>query len=388
MKKIYLLLITAFVLNACGDKKEPTIAEIIASKDIKKIRTKKSELDKKQQELSDKVKTLISAIDELDTLKRNPLVTAFTIKNEKFIHYLELQGNVQTKQNVLVYPEMPGTLERVFVKEGQRVSKGQILAKIDDGGMAQQVAQLEATTALAQTTFERQKRLWAQKIGSEIQYLQAETQFKSQKNALAQLKKQLDKASIRAPFSGIVDAVMKEQGTVVAPGPGSEVFRVINLNNMYLETDVPEAYIGNVSKGKSVIVTLPILGKTINTVVRQTGNYINPTNRTFKIEVGVPNTDKSIKPNLTAKLSINDYTSENAILIPQSVISENAVGKQYVYVIKNKEGAFGIAKQVIVETGKIQGDKIEILSGIKTGDQLIEAGARSVKDGQKVEIRG
>ncbi|WP_298763193.1 efflux RND transporter periplasmic adaptor subunit [uncultured Polaribacter sp.] len=386
MKKIYLLLITTLVLISCGKEKEATVAEIIATKDIKAIRKKKTELDTKQQEISDKVKTLIAAIDQLDTLKRNPLVTALKVKKEVFTHYLELQGNVQTKQNVLVYPEMPGTLERVFVKKGQKVAKGQILAKIDDGGMAQQVAQLEATTALAQTTFERQKRLWSQKIGSEIQFLQAKTQYTAQKNTLAQLKKQLDKANIRAPFTGIVDDIIKEQGTVVAPGPGSEIFRVINLNNMYIETDVPENYIGSVTKGKDVAVEFPVLGKKINTKIRQAGNFINATNRTFKIEIGIPNKDKSIKPNLTAKLKINDYSSAEAFLIPQSIISENAAGDQYVYVIKNINKNIGFAKQVVVNTGKTTGDKIEILNGVKVGDLLIEAGARSVKDGQKIEI--
>ena len=281
---------------------------------------------------------------------------------------------------------MAGTLERVYVKKGQRVYKGQTLARIDDGGMAQQVAQLAATTALAKTTFERQKRLWDQKIGSEIQFLQAKTNYESQKNSLAQLKRQLGKSTIRAPFSGVIDDVIKDQGVVVAPGPGSEVFRIVNLNNMYIEADVPESYLSSVNKGKSVTIEFPVLGKTLNTEVKETGNFINPSNRTFKVEIEVPNKDKTIKPNLTAKLKINDYTNTEALLIPQSIISENADGEQYVYVIKNIKNNKGIATQTVVKTGKTQGDVIEILSGITVGEQLIEAGARSVKDGQEVKI--
>lgn len=386
MKKIYLALLTTLILASCGDKKEQSIDDVIATKDIKLIRTKKSELDKQVQELSSKIKQLNTQIEKLDTVKRNPLVTALTVKNEVFTHYLELQGNVKTKQNVLIYPEMQGTLEKVFVKEGQRVSKGQLLAKIDDGGMSQQVAQLEATTGLAKTTFERQKRLWEQKIGSEIQYLQTKTNYEAQKNTLAQLKKQLDKSSVRAPFSGIIDDVIKDQGTVVSPGPGAEIFRIVNLDNMYIEADVPETYITDITEGKSVEIMFPVLGKSIETKVRQTGNFINPSNRTFKVEIGVPNKDKSIKPNLTAKLKINDYTSADAILIPQSIISENAEGEQYVYVIKNIKGTVGTATQVVVKTGKTQGDVIEILEGISVGDLLIEAGARTVKNGQDIEI--
>jgi len=386
MRKIYSFLFITIFLISCGDKKEKSIEDIIATKNLKEIRNKKSELDKEVSEISEKIKKLNVEIEKLDTLKRVPLVTTLVAKKQLFEHYLELQGNVKTKQNVLIYPEMPGTLERVFVKEGQRVSKGQVLAKIDDGGMAQQVAQLEATTALAKTTFERQKRLWDQKIGSEIQFLQTKTNYEAQKNALAQLKKQLGKSSIKAPFSGVIDDVIKEQGNVVAPGPGSEVFRIVNLRQMYIEADVPESYVSKVTKGKNVQVSFPVLGNTLSAKIRQTGNFINPANRTFKVEISVPNKEGSIKPNLTAKLKINDYTNADAILIPQSIISENANGQQYVYVVKNIKDDIGIAKQTVVKTGKTQGDKIEILEGISIGDELIEAGARTVKDGQEVKI--
>ena len=386
MKKIYLALLTTLILASCGEKKEQSLDDVIATKNLKEIRNKKSELDKQVADISEKIKKLNKEIEKLDTIKKAPLVTAFSIKNEVFTHFLELQGNVKTKQNVLIYPEMPGNLEKVLVKEGQKVAKGQILAKIDDGGMAQQVAQLEATTALAKTTYERQKRLWGQKIGSEIQFLQTKTNYEAQKNTLAQLKKQLDKSTIRAPFSGIIDEVIKNQGNVVSPGPGSAIFRIVNLSNMYIEADVPETYITNITKGKDVEIQFPVLGKTIETKVRQTGNFINPSNRTFKVEIGVPNQDRSIKPNLTAKLKINDYTSPKAILIPQSIISENAEGKQYVYVVKNIKNNIGTAMQTVVKTGKTQGDIIEILEGISVGDQLIEAGARTVKDGQEVKI--
>ena len=386
MKKIYSIVFVTLVLFSCGNKKEQSVVEVIATKNINQIRTKKTELDQKVQEISNDIKKLNAQIELLDTLKKVPLVTAITIEKEIFTHYVELQGNVKTKQNVLIYPEMAGTLETVAVKEGQRVTKGQVLANIDDGGMAQQVAQLETTLALAKTTYERQKRLWDQKIGSEIQFLQTKTNFEASQNQLAQLKKQLDKFTIRAPFSGVIDDVIKDEGTVVAPGPGAEVFRIVNLSNMFIEADVPETYIKSVVPGKTVKIEFPILDKKLDTEVRQTGNFINPANRTFKVEVGVPNQDRSIKPNLTAKLKINDYTSTEAILIPQSIISENAEGKQYVYKITGIRNNIGTAKQVVVKTGKTQGDVIEILDGIAEGDQLIKAGARSVKDGQEIKI--
>ena len=315
-----------------------------------------------------------------------PLITTFTAKQEVFNHYLELQGSVNTKNNLVIFPEYSGILTRVYVKEGQRVYKGQTLAKIDDGGMSQQLAQAQIQANLAKTTFERQQRLWNQKIGSEIQYLQAKSTYEAQEQAVNQIKQQLGKTIVRAPFSGTIDDVITEQGSVVNAGQ-SQLIRIVNLDDMYIETDVPERYISNVIKDKKVEVEFPILGKTLEAKVRQAGNFINPANRTFKVEIAVPNKDKSIKPNLTAKLKINDYTNKNALLIPQSIISENANGEQYVYVVNDKkENGEGVAERVIIEAGKTQGDVIEVLKGINNGTEIIQEGARTVKHGQTVKV--
>lgn len=385
MKNLFAILITTLILTSCGNNKNLSIEDILASNNLEQIRKKKSELDTKKQKLSSELKQLESKIKELDPQEKIPLITTFAINEAVFNHYIELQGNVSTKQNLVIYPEFSGFLSRVYVKEGQHVSKGQILAKIDDGGLSQQVAQLQIQVDLAKTTFERQERLWNQKIGSEIQYLQAKSSYESQQKAVSQLQKQVDKTIVRAPFSGTIDDVITEQGSVVAPGQ-SQLFRIVNLKNMYIEVDVPERYITNVVSGKDVQVNFPILGKTMDAKVRQAGNFINPANRTFKIEVPVPNKDKSIKPNLTAKLKINDYTNPNAILIPQNIISENAQGQQYVYTITNKNNNKAKAQRVIIKTGRTQGDYIEVLSGLLHGNEIIDEGARSVKDGQEVKI--
>jgi len=292
---------------------------------------------------------------------------------------------VSTKQNLVIHPEFAGILTNVYVKEGQKVNKGQLLAKIDDGGLSQQLSQLKIQTELAKTTFERQDRLWKQKIGSEIQYLQAKASYEAQLQATNQLEQQVGKTEVRAPFSGTIDDVITEQGSVVAPGQ-SELIRIVNLDNMYIETDVPESYVSNITRGKKVTVYFPVLGKEIDTEVRQAGNFINPANRTFKVEVAIPNKDKSIKPNLTARLKINDYSNDKAILIPQSIISENAQGQQYVYTITDRVDNKAKVKRVIIETGKTQGDYIEVLSGITNGVEIIDEGARSVKEGQDVKI--
>ncbi|MDY0780956.1 efflux RND transporter periplasmic adaptor subunit [Tenacibaculum sp. IB213877] len=386
MKKTLITALSIVLLISCGKNKEQSVQEVLDSNNLEQLRAKKDQLDEQQQSLAADLKLLNQKISELDTNKKVPLITVINAKENSFNHFLELQGSVQTKKNVLVYPEVAGQLVSIYVREGQQVNKGQALAKIDDAGMGNQLAQLEANAELAKTTYERQKRLWDQKIGSEIQYLQAKTNYEAQMNAVTNLRKNIAKFTIRAPFAGIIDDVIKEQGTVVAPGAGAEVFRIVNLGDMYIETDVPENYITSVTKGKDVQVEFPILGKTVNSKIRQAGNFINPANRTFKVEIGVSNKDRSIKPNLTAKLKINDYTNPSAILIPQSIISENAGGEQYVYVVENIKDSVGKAKQVVIETGKTQGDIIEVVKGITNGDTIVNEGARSVKNGQEVKI--
>ncbi|MFC5047395.1 efflux RND transporter periplasmic adaptor subunit [Aquimarina hainanensis] len=386
MKKILTLSTVFLLILSCGQKGNKSIDSVIEGGNLDAIREKRKEITAEQLAINEKLKKLDEAISKLDTSKKVPLVTTITAKDTLFNHYLELQGHVETKQNIVLYPETSGTLTRIYVKEGQWVSKGQVLARIDDGGLGQQLAQAEVQSQLAKTTYDRQKRLWDQKIGSEIQYLQAKATYESQQNAVNQIKRMLAKTTINAPFSGIVDDVITEQGSVAVPGQ-TAVLRIVNLKNMYIETEVPESHITNITKGKDVQVYFPVTGQTINTKIRQVGNYINPSNRSFSIEVEVPNKDGLIKPNLTAKVKINDYTNPKAILIPQSIISENADGDQYTYVTSEKNAEnIAIAQKVIIKTGKTEGDYIEILEGITAGNSIIKEGARSVKNGQEVKI--
>jgi RND family efflux transporter MFP subunit len=380
-------MLSLVIIAGCGGE-EATTESVIASGDLEQIRAKKKELTDLHKSIGDEIAMLDSIIGTKVENRNVPLITTFIAESKPFDHFVELQGDVTTKQNVLIYPEMPGTLLKVNVREGQNVTKGQLLASIDDGGMSSQLAQMQTQLSLAKTTYERQERLWSQKIGSEIQYLQAKSTYEAQNSAVDQMRSQLEKFQIRAPFSGVIDDVIKDQGTVVAPGgPGSEIFRIVNLSDMYVEVDVPETYLGQVTSGKKATVFFPILNEEINAKVRETSNYINPNNRSFTAEIPVSNKGGKVKPNLTAKVSINDYSSASAILIPQSIISENAEGEQYVYVASEiNDDNIGLANRVIVTTGKTQGDFVEILSGIANGDNIVLEGARAVKDGQQVKI--
>ena len=382
------VIISSSLITGCGNNETSSIEAIISGGDLEQVRAKKKELTEQQTALSKDIALLDSVISSNKAGSKLPLVTAFKVNNAEFKHFVELQGSVTTKQNVLIYPEMAGTLLRVNVEKGDKVSKGQLLATIDDGGMGNQLTQMKTQLELAKTTFERQKKLWEQNIGSEIQYLQAKTNYEAQKSAVKQLEGQLAKFAIRAPFSGIIDDVFKDQGNIVAPGgPGSEVFRIVNLSNMYVEVDVPESYLGSIQKGSYVEVFIPVLGETVKSYVRETGNFIKPDNRSYTAEIPVPNKNGKVKPNLTVRVKINDYTQPEAILIPQSVISENAEGDQYVYLAKgiNKENVAQAVKNIIT-TGKTQGDNVEILTGLNAGQSVVKEGARTVKDGQDVKV--
>ena len=375
------------ILAACGGGSNTSVDDVIAGGNLEEIKEKQQALNKEQRALATSLRRLDSAVQASETLRNVPLVSTLELKTTAFEHYLDLQGNVQTKQNILLYPEMAGTLVKVYVKEGQPVRKGQVLAKIDDGGMASGLEQLRTQASLAETTYERQKRLWEQNIGSEIQYLQTKTNYEATVQAVRQAEAQLAKSTITAPFSGIVDDVLVDEGSTVNPAGGTPIIRLVNLSDMYVEVDVPESYLREVTEGKRVELYIPVLGDSMISKVRQTGNFINPANRTFKVEVSVPNTKGQIKPNLTVRVKINDYSNSEAVLVPPGVISENSAGQQYVYVASEiGEDKIAKAEKRVITTGLSQNNQVEVISGIEAGEFIILEGARRVREGQKIEI--
>ncbi|SNB39283.1 efflux RND transporter periplasmic adaptor subunit [Flavobacterium psychrophilum] len=380
MKKIILIFTASILLFSCGQKEEAVTTDaLIETKNVANIKAKRDLL---QAEIS-KIDAALATLEVKTT--QEALVSVLTVKDTVFNHYLEVQGNVNTKENILIQPEMPGTLVSLNVVAGQRVAKGQILGRTDDGGMGQQLASVENQYALARTTFERQKNLWDQKIGSEIQFLQAQTQMIGLQKAVLQMKAQLSKTLIKAPFTGVIDAVFVERGQVVSITPQG-LMRIVNLSNMYVSTEVPETYIGKLKVGSLVNVSLTSLGKTYQGKVRQVGNNINPANRSFGIEVWVPNPGNLLRPNQVAKLQIIDYTKKNAIVVPTNTIQANGDGTKFVYIANNVNGKTGIAKKVVVTTGQSSENVTEILSGIKTTDIIITEGINTIQEGTKLNF--
>ena len=383
MKNILTLLAVSLLLLSCGNKKD-SVDDIIENGNLSEMRAKKTELLQEQSKLKASIDSLTAAIEAKDTSKKAALVTTTTLKDTLFEHYFEVQGNVETDQNIVLYPEYTGVLTQVYVKEGQRVAKGQRLARIDDGGLGSELARQEAQLALAKTTFERQKRLWDQKIGSEISYLEAKTNYEAMQAATNQMRSRIGKTVITAPFSGVIDNLIADQGQVVNAGQ-TPVIRLINLSDMYVNASIPEAYLGKVNEGTDVKIRLASIGKTYEGKIRQVGNFVSPDNRTFDVKVALPNADSAIKPNLIATVMVNDYTSENAIVIPENTIQQNAAGNSITYIYVS-EGDGAIAKQVQIEKGYTADKQVEILSGLKSGDQLIIEGVRTLRDGQEVTL--
>lgn len=386
MKYIVLIFAVTLVLWSCGGDKEPSVETLIEKGTLQELRAKKQKLSEQQSEIKRQISLLESKINTLDDTKHAAIITTITLRDTIFKHFTEIQGDVETNQNIVIYPQFSGILTQVYVKEGQKVSKGQVLAKIDDGGLASQVAQVQAQTALAKTTFERQARLWEQKIGSEMQYLQAKTNYEASKNASNQLRSQLGKTTVRAPFSGTIDQVITDQGSIVNPGQ-NPLMRIVNLDDMYVKADVPETYLGKITVGTDVLVAFPSINKTYQGKIRQVSNFINPDNRSFSIQVALPNKDAVLKPNLIATVKLNDYTSENSILVPNNVIQKNGNNESLVFIYQPKSDASGIAKRITIKTGKEQNGMIEVLEGLKVNDIIINEGARTLRDGQEVSTK-
>ena len=375
MKKV-VLIATSLLLIACGEK---STDDLIKDKNITELKNRKATIQAELEKID------AALVNGNKTPETEALVSVVIIKDTVFNHYLEVQGNVNTKENILVQPEFSGTLTTLNVKAGQRVAKGQILGKVDDAGMSQQLASIENQYALAKTTFERQKNLWDKKIGSEIQFLQAQAQMISAQKSVAQMRAQVAKTVIRAPFSGTIDEVFVERGQVVAPSPQG-LMRIVNLSNMYVSTTVPETYIGKLKPGTEVDVFLTSLGKTYKGKVRQVANFINPSNRSFGIEVSVPNPDNLLRPNQVAKLKIIDYTTNNAIVVPTNVVQEDGEHNKFVFIATNVNGKSGVAKKVLVKVGKSSNNVTEILSGLAANDVIITEGVNNIADGMKLNF--
>lgn len=376
-----LLLITA----ACNNN-TPDIDALIEKHDNEALHQRRNEIQKELQNLQEKAQVIDNYFADQDNDQQTALVTIDTLKPTVFKHYIEVQGDLTTDENILLYSETSGVIQQLPIKKGQAVTKGQVLVVIDDGGLNSQLAQLQTQENLAKTTFERQSRLWEQNIGSEMQYLEAKSNFESAQSSVKQIQRQIDKSTIRAPFSGVIDELLVEQGQLSMPGQ-TPLLRLVSLNNLYVDASIPENYLSAVKVDSEVEIFIRSINEKFETKVEQVGSHINPENRTFKTRINIPRKIDLARPNQIASIRLNDYTNEEAILIPNNIIQVNGQGESYVYVYTKDDKDKTIAKRRLIELGKTQNNQTEILSGLESGDIILVDGAKSVRDGQRIRLQ-
>ena len=378
MKTQYILLLTATLLiTACGgEKKANTVAE---------KKEALAQLKAEAKTLTEKIATLEAELKAADpTMKAAekvmPVVTT-ALQTRNFKSFIEIQGTVETKNTATATPRMAGTYTTVYVKEGQSVKAGQLLAKIDNAILMDQIAALKQQLELANTVFEKQKSLWDQKIGTEIQYLQAKNNKESLEKNLAVLNTQIDMYNVYAPISGAVEKVMAKTGEIAAPG--MPLASIVNLGSLKATANVPDVYVSNIKMGDAVKVLLPDLNREINARITFISKLVNPANRTFKIEASIP-TSGDIKPNMLSVLNIADINKSNALVIPQNYIQSTEFG-DVVYVAETK-GNKKIAKARKVKTGVSYNGEIEIMEGLQAGDLIVTEGYQDLVDGQAISF--
>ena len=385
MNKLYISILNLIIIS-CNSSGNSDIDTLIENENLEELKKRKKEYVGVMNSMQVELNEINNGISFLDENEKLTLVSSFEIKEKIFNSYIEAQANLKTRKNVLILPEFQGTLEQVFVSEGQKVKKGQLLAEINDSGLKEQVDQLIIQANFAKENFERTERLWNNSIGSEIQFLKSKTDFESSQKMVEQMKDRLAKTKIYAPFEGEIDEIISNQGSNLIPGV-SQILRLVNLDEIYAEASVSEKYIANIDKGTKVVVQIPLLGREIVSEIIQTGNFINPSNRTFRVEVPVKNIDNKIKQNLDAKIKINIYSKPDAVVIPLRIIREDATGKNFVYVISEdiKDGVY-ITSKTFISLGNKNSNEVEVTVGLKIGDELVLEGANIVEDSQRVKI--
>jgi RND family efflux transporter MFP subunit len=375
------LILSSLYLASCGgDNASIKISEDNKEKLLEAYKRQyadlKAKIDALENELREK-----NGIANKVSLK---LIETQPVAQKDFAHFIEVQGNVESDKNVSVAPEMNGIILRINVERGQAVSQGQVIAEIDAEPIRKNIAELETRLDLAKTTFERQENLWKQQIGSEMQYLQAKNSKEALERSLDGLKAQLKKAYVKAPISGVVDELFMKQGEMA--NPAMPLARVVNLAEVQIKADVSEAYVPNVRKGDEVVVSFPSLQKEIPVKISNVGQFIEPANRTFKVEMKLANKDGFLKPNTLAVVKIKDFGQKNAIVIPTFLIQQSTNGQEFVFVVRQNDKK-NIVEKVLIKTGKSYGGETLVTEGLQAGDILVSKGYNEVIDGEEVNIQ-
>lgn len=377
MKRIVLLIaLVPFFVVSCGEKENDNS---LAGK-----KEQLANLKKEVASLTGQMKKLETEIAALDTAAASEIkvktVVASPVQPETFRHFVSVQGMLESEENLMVSSKTPGMITSIRVKEGDYVSQGQVLCTLDDEILRKSIDEVKTNLSSVTLLYDKQKALWDQKIGTEIQYINLKNQKEGLENRLATLKSQLSQSNVTAPFSGVIDNVIARQGTMASPGV--PLMQLVNTNGLKASAKVPDSYVSYVKMGDMVKVTFPDLNKTIDATVSYVGRIVDPLSRTFKIEVNIKGGSPELKPNLLAMIQINDKTVDKAIVIEENIIQPTENGK--IVFVTGEEKGKKVARLKTVTTGLSYNGKVEIISGLTTGETLITDGYQDLVDNQPI----
>ncbi|MFM2266734.1 MAG: hypothetical protein RL757_174 [Bacteroidota bacterium] len=366
MKKIgFLLAVSAFALASCGGKK--------GEADLTQLKSDRATLDAKIAEMEK------NSGDSTKKEKSN-IVSVMPVVVGNFEHSIDLQGSAVADDEVYITSKVPGTIKNIFIKTGDKVQTGQVVAELDDNMVDQGMAELQNRFELANDLYMKQKSLWEQKIGSEVQYLMAKNNRDALEKTMNTMRETKALYLVKSPISGVVDDALLKPGQAAAPGV--PLAKVVNFSKLKVRADVAETYAGRVRAGNAVKIVFADLKKEVPAKITYVGNSVNPMNRTFKVEIALKSNEAGVLPNMLALVKVVDYSNKNAASIPVNLVQKDLDGSDFVLVSTN-----GRATKRTVKVGQLYNDVAEILSGLKSGDQLINVGFQNVNDGDAIEVR-
>jgi membrane fusion protein (multidrug efflux system) len=378
MKKslLFSAAVAAAALASCGtsESAQGDAAQLLAQRDS--LETMRSQIDAALRDVNER-------LTALDTTAQWSNVTLYGAASGAFEHGFNVYGTVRSDQSVSLYPESAGRIAKVNVRAGQQIAAGTVVVELDNQVMRSSLAEVKTQLELAQTLYDKQKRLWDQGVGSEVQYLQAKTQFESLKKRLSAVEAQVGMTQIRAPFSGTVDEVFVREGEYAAPGMAAA--RLISNGGLRLEMDIPETYLTRIKTGQKVSMDFNSVGIKSEGSISSVGGFISPDSRTFRVTVNLP-ANSMYKPNMLASVYVRDYQADSALYLPNRLILQDRKGSNYTYVYVAKSGVeLGTVERRDLTLGVVGGETTEIKGGILAGDRVIDRGIRSVQPKQTVK---
>ena len=374
--RIFFTILALIIISSCSQSEtEESIRD--------QISTNKKELDILHQEITE-LERKLAELNSADEHSAGVLIEVMELTYQPFKHFIRVSGTAEAVSEAFISPEVSGQLRDIYVKEGDFVEKGQLLARLNTEVTESSIAEVQSSLDLATTLFEKQQRLWEKGIGSEVEFLNARNNKESLEQRLITLEAQLDMGIIRSPVSGIVDKIYHKKGELAMPG--FQLMQIVDLQEIYINADVAESYLAQVKEGETVMLEFPVYPDlAIEAPIHRKGNVINPNNRTFTVQVKLKNPDRMLKPNILAVLHINDFSADSALVIPSGLIKQDITG-YYVYIVQDHSGK-SIVRKTYVEPGKSYQGKTMVTHGLKSGQQVVVQGFNQVADGTEVNIQ-